>query len=388
MDTAPGSRSHAIAGLAIAAATLFTLALAWQCIASNIERSCVAGDAPALDLCRSAPPGDLRSRIAANPGDANAYVQLALANPAAPDAGALRAAQRLAPNDPGMLALQASLAWQRQDWAGAVGPLVQLAEYRDLAQPPLALARLIGAGHDALLAPHLQRGSRWFTRVLLNMPQAQVPLSSALGLIAQALKAGVLDDGAVRGYVRQLKAAGEWVDAYSLWLALHGKGLAAIYNAGFDQPLDSDGFDWEVTPAGPPARAGAIVQRRTGEQRGGILDIRFTGRRMSLPLVRQYLFLGAGRYRVRGEYMAHRLREPQSLAWVLQCTATRASVGRSPALGDTAGAWRPFEFEFAVPPGCGAVSSLQLETFDAANAALGASGQMAFDAFTLERLRP
>jgi hypothetical protein len=190
----------------------------------------------------------------------------------------------------------------------------------------------------------------------------------------------------VRTYVRQLKAAGAWADAYSLWLVLQGTSMPTLNNGSFDQPFVSDGFDWEAATAGPPSRAGAIVERRGAEERGAVLDLRFTGRAIAVPMVRQYLFLGEGRYRLRGEYMTRQLRMEEGLAWNVHCTASKTRAGGSPGLADTAGAWRSFAFEFTVPAGCGLVASLQLETFTPSEAALGARGRVAFDAFSLEKV--
>jgi hypothetical protein len=346
----PAPSRSTVAALLVAASALVALWLGWLSFHINLDRSCVIQDAPALDLCGIVEPGSrahldaLKARIGTNPGDANAYVQLAISTPAGEASGLVSAAQRLAPSDPGVLMLQASAALQRQNWAQAIGPLVLLAEHRDNPQPALALARLVGLGQGHLLSPYLAQGSRWFARVLAQMPQAQAPFSSALALIAEALRAGVMEPETVRGYIRQLKGGGAWVDAYSLWLALQAKALPTIYNASFDEPFQPDGFDWEVTSSRPLSKAGAIVERRGSDRRNGILDIRFTGRTMALPLVRQYLFLGEGRYRLRGEYLGQQLRLEEGLSWVVQCPSSRQQAGHSAALADTGGQWQRFEF--------------------------------------------
>jgi hypothetical protein len=223
---------------------------------------------------------------------------------------------------------------------------------------------------------------------MAQLPQGQAAFSAALPLVVRALHACNLDHETIRAYIRQLKTTGAWTDAYSLWLALQARDLPILFNAGFDDAFQSDGFDWEVTHSGPPSRAGAIVERKGAEERGAILDIRFTGRSIALPMVRQYLFLGEGRWRVKGQYMARQLRTEQGLAWTVQCTASSAQAGRSPALVDTNGAWQPFEFDIAVPAGCGPAAGLQLETFAPSEAVLGARGRVAFDAFSLEKLAP
>lgn len=383
-----GSKSAGLAVAGIAAA----LALAWLSVAVNLKRACVTQDTPYLDLCDDRPAGSdnlldaLRARIASNPGDANAYVQLAMRDRSQAGDRALAAATRLTPNEPNVLMLNARAALERQDWARAVPLLVPLVEYRDTRQAAEILARLVAGGEGRFLAPHLSPGTQWLGRVLALVPQAS--LSAALPLVAQGLKLDAIDRERVRAYVLQLKAAGAWTDAFGMWLALRGGSQPILFNDGFDEPFNGEGFDWEVGSLGPPSRAGAVVERKNGDRRGAVLEARFTGRALTMPLVRQHLFLGEGRYRLRGDYMARQLRTEQGLAWTLRCTASKASAGSSPPLVDTGGHWRTFTFEFSVPEGCGTVASLQLETYAPFEAALGLRGQAAFDAFMLEKLPP
>jgi hypothetical protein len=381
-------------GSALRIGALFAGALlvAWFAARVNLDRACALQDTPYLDLCPLAtasvtPEAALRARIAASPGDANAYAQLAvLQRGTAAGPGALQAATTLAPTQPNLLLLNAMAALDRQDWSAAVGPLVQLVEYRDVPAAERVLARLVAGGQGDLLAPYLRPGTLWLPRLLAQMPSGQASISSALPLIVRALRAGILDTETIRSFTRQLKAAGAWADAYSLWLALEGGPQTVLFNPGFDQPFQPDGFDWEVPAAGPPSRAGAIVERRGEGTRGAVLDIRFTGRTIALPMVRQTLFLGEGRWRLGGEYMSRQLHVEQGMAWVVHCTAGRQVVGRSEPLSDTGGAWKPFAFEIDVPRGCGLVADLQLETWAPADAALGARGRVAFDAFSLAAL--
>jgi hypothetical protein len=119
-------------------------------------------------------------------------------------------------------------------------------------------------------------------------------------------------------------------------------------------------------------------------RRGLVLDIEFTGRRFSTPILRQFVFLAPGTYRVRGEYMANKLRSEEGLAWRVQCTSSdRRVVGSSPPLGDTGGVWKVVEFTFSVPADCGPVASLQLEPVGTYEAATGLRGLAAFDGFSL-----
>ena len=115
-----------------------------------------------------------------------------------------------------------------------------------------------------------------------------------------------------------------------------------------------------------------------------MLDLKFTGRTIEVPIVKQYLFIGPGRYRLRGEYAARQFRFEEGLSWAVHCT--KGTAGMSQPLLDTLGEWHPFDFEFRVGPECGLVASLQLEPANGAAAALGARGSVTFDNFTLEKL--
>jgi hypothetical protein len=380
------ARSTPAIGVGVAAGCA-ALLLAWLCVGVNLARGCVVDDTPYLDICPYAPtPERLRERIARNPGDSAAYVQLALVDHSAARSGDVGAAAQLAPNDGNVLLMQAGAALDREDWSHAVEPLVRLTNYRENSNASQVLARLIAAGQGQLMFPYVTPGSHWLPRALGEVSALKAPFSAVLPLLSKALKTGVLSADDARVYLRQLKSAGAWLDAYSLWVSLHDGPMPTLYNASFEEPFDPDGFDWEPTFTTPASRAGAIVERRGSDKHGAVLDIHFTGRAFQVPLVRQYLFIGEGHYRLRGEYMAHQLRMEQGLAWAVQCTATSASAGRSAALADTGGSWEPFTLDFSVPAGCGAVASLQLEPFAPFEAKLGARGHVVFDAFSLEKL--
>lgn len=364
----------------------------WLIVHVNLERSCTRQESPASGLCAAPAPGGaterdmLRSRIARNPGDADAYIALALADRSASREELVAVASQLAPREPNLLLHRAAAALDRRDWAGAVPALVELADKRDATAAAKSLAQLVAMGHWPLLEPYLAPGNRWLQAVIAQMRGTQTPFSSALPLVVRALQRGALDPETVRGYVRDLKAQGAWADAYALWLSLHGKALPVLFNGSFDRTFEADGFDWEIPAAGPPRRAGAIVERRRVEERGGVLELQFTGRAIQLPIVRQYLFVGPGRYRVRGDYMTRQFRIEDGLQWNVRCGAR--AVGASAAIQETGGIWRPFEFVFTVPADCGLVASLQLETTTPAQAPLGARGRVSFDALKLESIRP
>ena len=159
--------------------------------------------------------------------------------------------------------------------------------------------------------------------------------------------------------------------------------MPLLYNGGFDQPIAQDGFDWEFASV-PRSRAGAIVQQSALARRGLVLDIDFTGRSFPATLVQQYILATPGTYRMRGEYMASKLRSEAGLAWAVVCTSGHKPVaGRSAPLQDTGGLWKPFELAFTIPPDCGAMASMQLQPAAQYEASTGLKGRISFDAFSL-----
>lgn len=371
----------------------FATLLAWLSITVNAERACAVDDAPYLSLCPTDPPPKdnlerLRQRIDRNPGDAESYVQLARAVGAAQRHTVLEVAARLAPGHPEVLAMRAVAAIERGELAAAVAPLMVLAEYRGDPTAAIILGRLVSAGQGELLAGHVNEGNRWLPLVLNQLRHVPGGVQSALPLIALALKSNGLDRSVVPAFIKDLKSQGAWSDAYSLWLVLHPQGLPILFNGGFEQPFTPDGFDWETPHEG--SRQGAVLTRQPAGARGMVLQVRLTGRSITPPLLRQHLFLGEGRYRLDGEYHARALRMDQGLAWTLDCTQSqaKATTWRSPALLGTGEGWQPFSFEFTVPPACGSVATLQLETFAPYEAQAGARGHLTFDALRLEKIFP
>lgn len=368
--------------------------LLWLAVVSHAQRSCVVGEAPYVTACADVPdPGSaseldwLKRRIAATPGDSTAYAGLSRFPLAAGGAGLLRAAATLAPNDPNVLRAQAVLALQQGRLADAAPLLVQLSEHYDYltGEPSRTLARLIAMGEGQVLKQHLRPGGRWFPIVLGRMLELKLPVAPAMPLVIQASANGVLPPGRIRAYMRGLKTEGNWADAYGLWVGQHKGRVPLLFNAGFDRSFEPDGFDWEVVPP-ISARHGLVAETRPFEGRGQVLEVSYLGRSVPTPVVRQYLFLGSGTYRLSGQYMTSKLRTEGGLAWAVKCAGQEAPAGRTAGLLDTQGKWMPFDFEFTLSADCGPVASLQLETFAQFEAAAGIRGRAHFDAFFLQPL--
>ena len=364
--------------------------LLWLSTTVHLQRACVVLDSSYLPLCTARSEAervqDLRHRLSSEPGDSSAWVALTSLERGPQEQALLQAAFKLAPNEPNVLMWRAGDALSRNDFASAIKLLVELVEYRGSGQATETLARIVATGQGtALLRPYLPTARRWLPQVLASLTALKLPVTSAMPLLVEASTAGTATKQTMQSYIRDLKSGGQWVDAYSLWVSQQRRATPLLHNGKFDEPFESDGFDWEITPA-LPSHAGAVVSQRGAGNRGGVLDIRFTGKPLAVPMIRQYVFLAPGNYVLRGQYMSSRLRTEQGLSWVVRCvnpSAPKPLAGQSEGLQDTSGRWRGFQFAFSVTHHCGPVVSLQLETFSAFEATAGMKGSAAFDGFEL-----
>lgn len=366
--------------------------LLWIAVSAHLERSCTVRDTPYLSLCPE-PPEDLaaaraalRQRIQDNPGDSTAWTRLLGSGETSVSDGVLRAAAAVAPNHPAVLRWQAAKAVEAGKLPEAIGLLVRLLQYRGSAEAARVLGLVVAVENGTeLLRPHLDQAENWLPSVLATLPALQIPPAQALPLVAAALEKGTLPDAARQSYMRTLKATGQWLDAYGLWLTYHKKVIPLLYNSGFDYAFEHDGFDWEFTAA-LRSKAGVLLEQVAVARRGLVIEAHFTGRSFTSPILRQYVFAPPGTYRLRGEYMGSKLRTDSGLAWAVVCTSGRKTLaGRSEGLRDTGGVWKALEVEFTVPPDCGPVVSLQLEPAAAFEATAGIKGTVAFDSFSLSR---
>jgi hypothetical protein len=378
-----------VAALGAAAVALLVFSSALH---AHLRSACVELDTPYLPLCAD-PPAEpealrqqLKQRIARNPGDSGAWTKLLVTETPQGAEGVLPGAVLAAPNNHNVARWRAAQAFTKGRVEEGVGLLVQILNHRGSAESARVLAQVAASAKGMeLLRPHLATAAGWLPQVIQGSAALKQPPADLLPLVAAALEQGALPEPARQQYMRSLKSSGQWLDAYGLWVSQHKDVVPLLYNGGFDEAFESDGFDWEYTSA-PRSRAGFLLEQEAVARRGLVLDVEFTGRAFAAPILRQFVFLGPGTYRVRGDYMAAKLRSEEGLGWSVQCTAgSKRVLARSPALRDTGGVWKPLEFEFTVPPDCGPVASLQLDPVAAYEAATGLKGHAAFDNFSLVR---
>ena len=401
-------RAFDLALLALAlAATVWLGSLA---LPVNLAAACHWKQWPALERCpdRDALPmeeqvQDLRDHLSNNPGDSLAYADLArfATQPPAvlgsPGLAVVEAASLTAPFDPTVLKLQAGLAMEQSDWATAVSRLVLLSEKYGDAGAHNALAALLSASKTSpeLLQALLSAGQssqKWLLSALRAMPAAGLAASEAAPLVGRLAQVTPLKPDLGQLLIKRLKAEGAWVDAHAIWLRLWNKPLGFLFNGDFEQAFIPDAFDWEILDkAGYKAGAQAGLATRNGK--GRTLQVKFTGRTIKSPIVRQDLFLPPGTYLFKGEYQSADLRSQEGLAWVFSCTgngngngnANGGELARSPALNRTGPEWREFSARIKVNKECGSGVALSLQTQAPYESKTGQQGEVRFDHFTLTR---
>jgi len=383
----------------VAVVAVMAIWLMSESVQRHLSRACVIRDTVYLGFCPdpetllpAAWLETLRRRISDAPGDSRAYIEMAiLARSATAPAGldaaaALRTAVSLAPHDKDLLRMQARSAAEAKDWKTMTALLVELAQFHQDYGAAAALGRLVALGPGSgLLLDYVQADSRWLLMMMETIPRDGLPMAQAVPLLVAGYEKSAVPVGVMSNAIRNLKSAGNWTDAYALWIRLQPQPPSLLFNQDFDRPFRVDGFDWELSP--PDTRRGALVQRTRFPERGGYaLGVQYTGRSIDAAPIRQTLFLYPGKYRLEAQYMTDKLRAEQGLAWVIRCTSTQSLLGRSPAMTETRKTWQTLIFEFDVPDDCLPVVSLQLETFAQFEATVGFSGRAYFDSMNLQRL--
>ena len=161
----------------------------------------------------------------------------------------------------------------------------------------------------------------------------------------------------LRPFLDRLIGAGQVEQAYLVWMqSLPPERLSRLgylYNAGFEYPVSNLPFDWVF----PPLES-AVVELIPDPP--PVLQVGFTGGRVSQPLASHLLVLPPGTYRFTGREQSESLANERGLRWRIFCLEQPdASLTETPPiLGDTP--WRTFDVTFEVAVEC-PLQKLQLE---------------------------
>lgn len=387
--------------IVMAGLVLLALALAWKAWQVNQRLACWANQWPELDACASingtTPPERvirLKERLARNPGDARAAVELAYWSRQVPEisaeekAGHLARASQLAPNDVAVLQMGTADTLAMQAWDRAVPLLVRLSTLHHDADASLMLADLVG---QAVVDPGLQTAllaaaradTTWMDRVVPAMSREKIPLVTIMPLVNEAIVHSRLPPRAGQSLVRQLKGEGLWLEAHAIWTHLWQRPLPYVFNGDFETALVPGGFDWEIPGGRNDHRAGARISLVRQPGRGQVMRIDFTGRTIQQPMLRQHLILPPGNYRLTGQWQSVDLRSTQGLTWRLTCVKNRKELGHSHGLKAGGRDWQTLEWLFTVPADCGLPVELALVTAAPFEARTGLRGEIMLDRMEL-----
>lgn len=379
------------------AAAAGIVAIAWP---MQIERGCWLGEWPFEDGCPDyptsknpeAPAQVFIDHLKRNPGDGRAYARLVgiLWNTKDPRlATVLPYAQKFAPYHPTVLSVRANSALVAKDWTNAAEAFTLMV---DRGQPealkPLLELMVYPATQPAMLA-QVQPGRRWLDIALANL-SPQVPPIQVLPFVTDGMQAGILKPQTALALVDRMKQSGQWIDAYSLWVATLGKVPEGLFNAGFDQRSKRRGFDWEwpeLPPSGNPGMR--VLQASASPRKGLLMEIEMSGRAaVPQPMLSQVAVLLAPSYRFTGSYMAERLQTTDGLVWAFRCADGGERFAQTPALKDTQRKWTTFDVMLSVPASCGAAVRVTLEAASPGEARAGMAGIVTFDDLELKAVEP
>lgn len=369
-------------------------AVCWVAWPQQIKRGCWLGEWPFEEGCsawsakqeRDQNPAAYQHHLQENVGDARAYARLLSVLWQQEDSSApllLEHVAPLAPNDSGVLAIQASNGLRQQDWPSAARALVRLVERGNQDARNALLALMLDADAQSAVLDLLDAKAHWLDVMLASAP-AKTPPALLQPFVSKGHDLGVVKTQTVLNMIERLKGSGDWLDAYTLWVALRHTVEPGLSNPGFDQRSLRRGFDWEW-PVQAANRQGMRVAQVPASPRPGLmLELELTARG-ALPqsLVGQTLLLLGETYRLQGRFMSDRMRTKEGLAWVLRCAGGGERWAQTAAFKETQRQWQGFELEFRVPSECSGVVRLQLEATAPWEARAGMSGVMYFDDLTL-----
>lgn len=166
-----------------------------------------------------------------------------------------------------------------------------------------------------------------------------------------------------RAYIDHLLAVGYYTDAYFVWLnGLQTTQLTAlgnIYDGGFEQTLDDEGFGWRPNVSKGFMLAPEPTYGHIGKK---ALHIAFQQRLSSRELLRQFLMLDAGNYRFKGNSRVDNLYAGKGVRWEIHCAEKdgKALLLSSEPYISTDG-WNKFDMEFTIPAEKCEVQALRLQ---------------------------
>ena len=180
-------------------------------------------------------------------------------------------------------------------------------------------------------------------------------------------------------FLLRLERAGEWLEAYFIWLNSLGTSalghMGNLFNGGFEAPLLNEGFGWR-TVEHPHVEVDAVATDGVV----GRMAMRLSYRKLVNPVVpvSQYLLLPSGPYEFDGRVRVDDLRAEEGVRWQLRCVDERQIIWQSESFKNSM-SWRSFGGRFDVPADACMVQQLSMVVASPKNEEWGITGTLWFD---------
>lgn len=384
-------------GLAIA--TTFTLLVSgWSLLAGSASDGGLAGTGRVADATSVAAA---RQYVLARPFDSLGWLawvgvsgQMSL-RPLPAETGAIvDVAVRFAPADPQVIRASALVLSARGDHRAALQRLGSLARSggEEGGAALAAMLPMVGTPEFRdFIAERLKDEDNIVNALLMQACRGAVDLSSLAPFAQQVANARSMPDEVVK-CIGERSIEGNQVP-FAYWLWLNGSArlpsrISNVLNGDFASASMTGPFDWRINPGGE-YRDGfsARVLKSDLPGRGNVLAVRFNGRSLKGPIVRQVLALRAGEHELR--YLTQTsTTKAIPLIWHVSCLGNNAvlttKARRSEALDAN---WSVVTTNFVVPGDCTG-QMLILDVSGRLEAAEGGRGSVQFDDIGITRLAP
>lgn len=363
-------------------------------LATSPSRTSSSPDAPNGSVAGN----DAFAYILQHPFDAAGYTALAATVASTPEGMAQRrsvlaAAMRLAPTDPAVLYLAASVSAEEGRIDEALGTWRRLVDVSpgDRERVFVAFDRLSNAPAWNAFVQHSAE-ARWLP--LATYAEHVCGLSDnaaterAMALQAVISRHALATPSLQRCIERRLIALGQIDRAYAQRIVFSASLPARIdhvFNGDFERDPDGSAFDWTLSVGGE-FRDGFVVAIRAepdNDNSTRSLNARFTGRPIRGYLAEQTLSLPTGSYSFRYRARAIGFADSPPPRWALRCTGGSASLfAATPATATASGTWTNYAYDFSVPAGCNG-QILRLEPASRLSALEGLRGAISIDDVTV-----
>ena len=244
--------------------------------------------------------------------------------------------------------------YEQRDYAGVVrmadvllGTRPALNEYTLSYLNSLALTP---EGREALVTALVQNPS-WRSLFLRSVGSKLAASDAPLALFQQLKDAGSPPSEAeLVPLLRARMAAEKRVGgAYNIWLQMLPEGevlkVKPVNNLDFAQDPSSLPFNWNL-----PRSVNAFIdlQRRSDDNAGRVLRIRFGVGRVKLGALEQVTLLRPGSYRFSGEQKGL-MSSKRGMVWQVLCYPGGTVAAQSGQLLGAPRTWRPFTFDITIP---------------------------------------